>query len=181
VYRVATFLLEHWWGRQPEMVDALTVLLLTSNTAFYRDGMFDQNRLEQFLVGRWDSLTGFRDREIMSLTDGDRAVIKKLFHGLHVALQLTEGKNRGRRNPVAVAKTLNLLAPRFFPLWDYEIANYYGCEYAENPADAYLQFCSTLKRIAIDLASLVPSSPKSLLKQIDEYNYVKYTMGWICS
>ena len=41
MYRVATFLLAKWWGRYAEMVDALTVLLLTWNSAFYRYGLFD--------------------------------------------------------------------------------------------------------------------------------------------
>ena len=179
MYLVATFLLERWWGSQAEMADALTVLLLAWNAPFYRYGMFDQNRLEKFLVGHWELICSFRDRDITSLTEGDHAAIKKLFAGLDRALRFKEGKGQGQRSPVAVAKTLHLLAPRFFPLWDYEIANRYGCEYSENPADAYLQLCSTFKQIAVDLAAAIPSSQKSLLKQIDEYNYAKYTKGWI--
>jgi hypothetical protein len=179
VYRVATFLLEQWWGRPAEMADALIVMLLAWNAPFYKYGLFDQNHLEKFLFGHWDVISNLRDRDVMSLADADRAVIRRLFTGLHRALQFREGKGQGQKSPIAVAKTLHLLAPRFFPLWDYEIANYYGCGYSDNPAEAYLQLCCTFKQIAVTLASVIPPTSKSLLKQIDEYNYVTYTKGRI--
>jgi len=179
MYRVATFLLEQWWGRHADMVDALTVLLLTWNAAFYKYGMFDQRRLEKFLVEQWDVVSDFRNRDITSLTAGDHETIRKLFVGFNAALQIQEGKGRGRRSPVAVAKTLHLLGPRFFPLWDYEIANQYGCDYSEKPGNAYTRFCDIVQTIAADLAGRVSPSPKSLLKRIDEFNYAQYTKGWI--
>jgi hypothetical protein len=179
MYRVATFLLEQWWGRHADMVDALTVLLLTWNAAFYKYGMFDQHRLEDFLVGQWDVISSFRNRDITSLKAGDHESIRKLFVGFNAALQIQEGKGRGRRSPVAVAKTLHLLGPRFFPLWNYEIANQYGCDYSEKPANAYTRFCDIVQTIAADLAGRVSPSSKSLLKRIDEFNYAQYTKEWI--
>ena len=179
MYRVGTFLLEKWWGRPADMVDALTVLLLTWNAAFYRHGMFDQNRLETFLVGKWDAISSFRNRDIRSLTARDRGIIRRLFVGFNAALQIQEGKDQGRRSPVAVAKTLHMLGPRFFPLWDYEIANQYGCDYSEKPANAYMRFCDIAQTIVADLTGRVSPSPKSLLKRIDEFNYAQYTKGWI--
>ena len=177
VYRVATFLLEQWWGRAAEMADALIVMLLAWYAPFYKYGLFDQNHLEKFLLGHWDVISSFRDRDVMSLADADLADIRRLFTGLHRALLFREGKAQGHRSPIAVAKTLHLLAPRFFPLWDYEIANHYGCEYSEKPAEAYSQLCCTFKQIAVTLASVIPPTSKSLLKQIDEYNYATYTKG----
>jgi len=179
MYRVTTFLLEHWWGRHADMVDALTVLLLTENAAFYKYGMFDQHRLEKFLVEQWDVISSFRSRDIASLTAGDHGTIRKLFIGFNVALQIQEGKARGRRSPVAVAKTLHLLGPGFFPPWDYEIANQYDCEYSEKPANAYTRFCDIVQTIAVDLADRVSPSSKSLVKRIDEFHYAQYTKGWI--
>lgn len=179
MYRVASFLLEHWWGRHQEMVDALTVLLLTWNAAFYRYGMFDQHRLEKFLAEHWDVISSFRNRDITSFSIEDHGTIRKLFVGFNAALQIQEGKGRGRRSPVAVAKTLHMLGPRFFPLWDYEIANRYDCDYSERPGNAYTQFCNIIRTIAVDLAPRVSPSSKSLLKRIDEFNYAKYTKGWI--
>jgi hypothetical protein len=175
VYRVATFLLEQWWGRPAEMADALIVMLLAWNAPFYKYGLFDHDHLEKFLAGRWDAISSFRDREVTSLADADRAAIRKLFTALHRALQYRGGKGQGQRCPIAVAKTLHLLAPRFFPLWDFEIANRYGCDYSEKPAEAYLQLCCTFKQIAEGLALAIPPTSRSLLKQINEYNFVIYT------
>jgi len=36
MYKVATFLVDHFWGAPAEMTDALGVLLLTWNQALYR-------------------------------------------------------------------------------------------------------------------------------------------------
>jgi hypothetical protein len=179
VERVGAFLVEHWWGRHADMVDALTVLLLAWNAAFYHHGMFDQQRLENLLVGQWDVISSFRNREITSLTAGDHGTIRKLFVGFNAALQIQEGRSHGRCSPVAVARTLHLLGPRFFPLWDSEIANQYGCDYSNKPEDAYTNFCNIIQTIATDLMGRVSPSSKSLLERIDEFNYAQYTKGWI--
>jgi hypothetical protein len=177
--RVGTFLLEQWWGRQAEMVDALTVLLLAWNAPLYRYSMFDPQRLERFLVGHWDVISSFRNRDITSLTAGDHRTIRDLFKGFSAALRTQEGNDGGGRSPVAVAKTLHLLGPRFFPLWDCEIANQYGCDYSEEPATAYARFCNIVQTIATDLLGRVSPSPKSLVERIDEFNHAQYTKGWI--
>jgi hypothetical protein len=46
MYKTATFLVDHYWGRPVEMADGLGVLLLTWNQAFYRYGAFDFGKLE---------------------------------------------------------------------------------------------------------------------------------------
>src|SRR4029453_18269077 len=77
VYRVATFLLEKWWGRPAEMADALIVMLLAWNAPFYKYGLFNHDPLEKFLALHWDAISSFRDREVTSLTDADRAAIRR--------------------------------------------------------------------------------------------------------
>ena len=47
MYKVAIFLVCHFWGQPSEMADGLGVLLLTWNQAFYRYGIFDFDRLEE--------------------------------------------------------------------------------------------------------------------------------------
>ena len=42
MYRVSTFLVGEWWGNPAKLVDALSVLLLIWNGAFYRYGSFDE-------------------------------------------------------------------------------------------------------------------------------------------
>lgn len=179
MYRVAIYLLTTLWGKIPEMVDALTVLLLTWNGAFYRYGMFDQVGLEAWLQEHWDSVSALRKRQIVTFSHADETLIAELFQGLLVALQIASGTSRGKKSPVSVAKALHLLAPEFLPLWDKEIAASYGCAYTKNPSEAYLRFCHINREIAARLALFLPTNEKPLLKRIDEFNYAKFTKGWI--
>jgi len=84
-----------------------------------------------------------------------------------------------RRSPVSVTKTLHLLAPKFFPLWDDKIARAYGCYYRENPDGKYISFCKITKTIAERVRNYIDRPDKTLIKLIDEYNYSKYTRRWI--
>jgi len=52
MYKTATFLVDHFWGRPAKMADSLGVLLLTWNQAFYRYGPFDFGKLEGCIVKR---------------------------------------------------------------------------------------------------------------------------------
>lgn len=85
-----------------------------------------------------------------------------------------------RRSPVSVTKTLHLLAPSFFPLWDDKIARKYECYYNKNPAEKYVSFCKITKIIADKVKNYIDKSDRThKVKLIDEYNYSKYTQGWI--
>lgn len=83
------------------------------------------------------------------------------------------------RSPVAVTKALHLLAPNFFPLWDNKIAQAYECTYSKNPAEKYVSFCKIMKMVAYKVRNYTDNQNKSIPKLIDEYNYSKYTQGWI--
>lgn len=179
MYRVATFLLGEWWSDFPKMSDALTVLLLTWNWAFYRYGLFDQSALDTCLEKHWPAVEEFHEREIGSLTDDDAPAIRVLFDAMLNALRIASGKSAGKRSPVATAKALHLLAPKFFPIWDQRIARAYRCPYYSAPAAAYQRFSMITRDIAVRVGPLLPASPKSLLKQIDEYNYAHFTQSWI--
>lgn len=180
MYKVATFLVEHFWGKPLEMADALGVLLLTWNNAFYRYGEFDFHKLEQTLSRRMSILKAFRDRTILSFCEADIETIQDLFNDFLTTLKISDGKSKERKSPVAVAKALHLIAPAFFPLWDKKIALEYGCDYSEDPSGTYLKFILISKVMAERLKDKVGTSPgKSLLKIIDEYNYARFTKGWI--
>jgi len=47
MYKVATFIISHYWGKPFDMANGLGVLLLTWNQAFYRYGIFDFDKLER--------------------------------------------------------------------------------------------------------------------------------------
>jgi hypothetical protein len=181
MYRTATFLVGHFWGKPAEMADSLGVLLLTWNHAFYRYGIFDFDKLEDCISKNLALLDNYRNSNILNYTSADDEAIDHLFQEFLTALQIHDGKKKGQRSPVAVAKALHLLAPDFFPLWDYEIARAYGCGYYSSPAEKYLIFFRKSKGMAEKLQPSVnpKSMGKTLLKLIDEYNYAKYTRGWI--
>jgi len=49
MYKVATFLVSHFWNKPSDIADGLGVLLLTWNQTFYRYGMFHFARLQKTL------------------------------------------------------------------------------------------------------------------------------------
>jgi len=179
MYKVATFLISYFWGKPSDMADGLGVLLLTWNQVFYRFGIFDFDKLEECITKNFQKIEKFKNRDISSLSNSDGGDIKDLFNKFLEALQIDSGKVRGRKSPVAVAKALHLLAPKFFPLWDDKIARAYGCYYNENPAERYISFCNEIKAMADEVKDYVIRSDKTLVKLIDEYNYSKFTKGWI--
>ena len=162
-----------------DMADALGVLLLTWNQAFYRFGPFDFEELEKCIKDNLSLLKDFRKRTIFSFSAHDEEKIRSLFNSFLKALKIVTGKAKGRVSPVGVAKALHLLAPEYFPLWDNEIALAYGCYYNVKPADEYLKFCSITKTVAEKVKDYLTHTDKTLLKLIDEYNYSKYTQEWI--
>jgi hypothetical protein len=65
MYKVATFLVELFWGDCHKMSDGLGVLLLTWNQGFYRfNGSFDFFELERCLKKNWQKIVLFRTRKI---------------------------------------------------------------------------------------------------------------------
>ena len=259
MYKVATFLVSHFWGKASHMTDGLGVLLLTWNQAFYRYGIFDFDKLEKCIAANLEKIESFRDRDISDLSNADENDIKDLFNKFLEALQIDiirfSDRNKKKytkkqlerllskwninydssnlktiyasikgdpkikdaiefiksdemdskkeyiqitisklrevertvlgctklimKSPVAVAKALHLLAPKFFPLWDRRIARAYECCYDENPAEKYISFCKITRVTADEVKKYVSRSDKTLMKLIDEYNYSKYTQRWI--
>jgi len=177
MYKVATFLIDHFWGTPADMADGLGVLLLTWNQALYRYGGFDFAALEQVLSHSLECLAEYRARDILSLTDADAPAIEDLFGRFLEALK--GGKSQGARSPVAVAKALHLLAPKFFPLWDDKIAKAYNCRYSTNPSAKYLAFMHITKGHVTQLQGKIGADRSSVLKIIDEYNYAKFTKNWV--
>src|SRR3989442_6718534 len=88
MYRVATYLLRRWWRDYPRMVDALKVLLLTWNGAFYRYGPFDEWRLEWCLRQHWRVIDSFRGRNIENFKGEDHIPVTRLFNALLQALRI---------------------------------------------------------------------------------------------
>ncbi len=180
MYKTATFLVNHFWGEPKDMADGMGILLLTWNQAFYRYGSFDFSCLEEVLRDNMDTIKKLRNRNIQSFEPADESVMTDLFMAFLESLRIRDGKKKDCKSPVAVAKALHLLAPNFFPIWDYEIAQAYGCYYKPHPAQKYLNFAYKMQQMAFLLEKEVPAdSGKTFLKLIDEYNYAKYTKNWV--
>ena len=182
MYKTASFLVAYFWRKPAEMADSLGVLLLTWNQAWYRYGSFDFDRLEKCIADNLQLLDQYRERSILTYSSSDDNNIKYLFQEFLNAIAISEGnKKAGSRSPVATAKALHLLAPNYFPLWDRKIAREYNCLYDDNPSAKYLAFLQISSKIAATFQPAIStqSTAKTLLKLIDEYNYAKYTKGWI--
>ena len=179
MYKVATFLISHFWGRPSDMANGLGVLLLTWNQAFYRYGYLDFDELEKCVAENFPKIEDFRNRNISSLSVSDENDIKSLFNRFLNALKINSGKMQEKKSPVGVAKALHLLAPSFFPIWDDKIAKAYKCYYSKNPGEKYISFCKAIKIVADEVKNYVSKSDKTLIKRIDEYNYSRYTKKWI--
>jgi len=194
MYRVAQHLIKEFWPRPEDVADALGVLLLTWNQAFYRYGPFDFAALQAFLNARKTELDRLRQRDILTFAAADEVLVDALFRECLDALQIVPpSRLAGRRSPVAASKALHLISPDFMPLWDDRIAKGYGCSWGSpdhGPA-AYVAFMGKTRGIVESLSAQVPLPdlladlcgqarfPKSLLKFLDEYNYAKFTQGWV--
>lgn len=175
MYKVASFLIKHFWGDAAGMADALGVLLLTWNQAFYRYGGFYFDRLERCVRNNLKLLSLLRQRNILSMTEEDEPSIARLFEQFLDALAISEKKKRGVKSPVGAAKALHLLAPEFLPLWDDKIARAYRCYYGSDPTGSYVSFCRVSRLMAAELEVFARQYGKPILKLIDEYNYARFT------
>lgn len=134
-----------------------------------------------------------RPRALATLLNEDEALVQTLFNDMLEASRLTNKRGVVRRSPVSVAKALHLLAPRFFPLWDDEIARAYRCRWPSSglASSSYLRFMKLSQAQLAALGSLAEQEEvekelsanarfaKPLLKFLDEYNYAHLTKGWV--
>jgi hypothetical protein len=163
------------WGDAEVMARGVQRLIRSWNR-FYAN--FNFSDLTHFMADNIEELNAYRDRHILALSEADNDAIYGLFHKL---LQALKRERDGALSPVSVAKAFGLLTPAFLPIWDSTIAYRYDCMYFSDMAESpYLRFCHKMKRLSERVQHYVPRpDDRALLKRIDEYNYAKYTMGWI--
>ncbi len=175
IYKVCLSYIFSHWQNHAEIADGISTLLLTWNQGFYRFGDLDTSELEKCLCRNWTSIQSFHIRDILSLTPSDEDVIKALFGDFSEALR--SNRQEPRKGYVSAAKALHLLAPHFFPLWDQAIAaQSIGGYDRDNAPERYFQFSQQTKRIADTVKTFNLPHDRSLVKLIDEYNYVKYSL-----
>src|SRR5207249_2099630 len=87
-------------------------------------------------------LDRLRSGDTQEFCTAEEPTVEALFRAFTVA---TRGEHRRgfRESTVATAKTLHLLSPGFFPLWDNPIASQYG--YLLMWSKDYVSFCWQMK------------------------------------
>lgn len=207
MYKLSRKLITEANWRPQELAEGLGVLLLTWNAAFYtKYGSFDFDILEDYLEKNTSLLREYSERNILSHSKGDEKQILTLFREL---LEVTKSVKKEGRTPVGVSKTLHMLAPSYFSLWDNAIAqaykvkwnnsyespnkyvkyqnmnkkiandilNSYIIEHDVTKEKAYDDICNNLYlKMALNIYDKKPPITKSLVKMIDEYNFVKYRL-----
>lgn len=153
------------------VAEAISVLLLTWNREVYRFKKFTESDLvilDKNLSKYMDNLISYRRRSICFPSVSQEGLLVCLFQDFEHP-----------RGPVSAAKTLHLLAPKFFPLWDRKIAkDGYKIKLYKTGTNGqrYLTF---LKIVAKQTAKIKRYNKRDPLKRLDEYNYCKYSKNWI--
>jgi len=154
------------------IAEALSLLLQTWNMAYYRFHHFDikhYKKIEQLIENYRSEIMLFHKRTILSLDETDKNAITKIFKVFELVLR-----------PVGAAKSLHLLAPNFFPLWDREIAKVYGVTLKPTGKNGenYWNFMKICREQYKEFKENEISDDNPL-KAIDEYNYCHFTKHWI--
>jgi len=99
------------------------------------------------------------------------------FAGIYDEIMNTEWKSEKGKNkrvgPTAASKTLHLVAPNLFIIWDRAIRNHYM--FKENGAE-YFRFLVNmqgLKKLRSPIGALHRRYGESCTKIMDEYNWIK--------
>lgn len=174
-YRAATELLRLAAERQTRLseAEALAVLLQTWNASYYQYRPFDAGHfaaIEELLTTHASALAKYRRAIIENLDlKEEQPCITELFTAFERVL-----------GPVGAAKALHLLAPRFFPLWDRQIAEGYRLPLGPTGSngDRYWDFMRIAQVQCTALKGQMTGCPNPL-KSIDEFNYCKYNKGWL--
>jgi hypothetical protein len=177
-YRVAIELIDLSLQKKTNVTvpEALAVLLQTWNKALYRFRPFDErhfSEIEKIVNAKLPVLLQFRNRSIADFEKKDELTVEVIFQDFERVL-----------GPVGAAKSIHLLAPRFFPLWDTAIAKAYKIYFGKRGENAarYGRFMAETKEQVEQLkkqieqfggGSGIDDNP---LKAIDEFNYCTYTL-----
>jgi hypothetical protein len=173
-YRAATELVSLALDLKTKLsvVEALAVLLQTWNAQYYRfRRTFDAahfEAIEAVINANLDALRGYRGRHLLTLDADETDRLTQFFATFELVL-----------GPVGAAKALHLLAPDFFPLWDRKIAESYGIRLGNSGENGreYVRFMT----IAFEQITNVVAEAdiRGILKRIDEFNYCRFTKGWL--
>jgi hypothetical protein len=168
VYRVARDLVERGYRRESGFTvgDAVAVLLLSWNAAFYRPRPMLvrtlADDLDRLIAAHDPELRGFRSRDVTTYhPPSDADVVARVYRGFVDVLW-----------PVGTAKALHVIAPSFFPLWDDAIARAFRLQLSPREASV----AAYLRLMEIGRAFSAGWRSPDALKALDEWAYVRFTV-----
>jgi len=205
-YEIAKECIHKYWmeGEIPDedlkkITDAILTFLFLWNSAFYRTCSLEKGFIENIKINIKNNkkkLDSFKRKCICELdtSDSDNPMknnIKDLYESFSEVLACKK-KVKGNKNlaktiqsPVSTAKFLHIICPNFFPLWDKTIADRYNCHYnySKDSFESYWEYMKKVKEQVDNLKDPETEEIKkileeyTILKLIDEYNYMSYTKG----
>lgn len=154
------------------LAEALAVLLQTWNSAYYRFRKFDTQHftdIDRLLCEYRHVVSDYRGKSIEDLQSDKEATVVSMFEAFESVL-----------GPVGAAKCLHLMAPRAFPLWDRAIAEAYGIPLGPTGTNGnrYWRFVEITQKQSNRLGGETAIG-RNPLKALDEFNYCRYTKGWL--
>jgi hypothetical protein len=168
-YRVALAIIaDAEAGRgQFSVVEGLAVLLQSWNLGYYRRARhpFDQAHYEaitELLAANRAELMELGDRAIETMTDADRSTVERLFDRFVAVL-----------GPVGSAKTLHLLAPRWFPIFDNYILQAFRVWGRDG--HAYWRFTTAIKA-QVEMVGGEAAAGPNVVKALDELSFCRFTL-----
>jgi hypothetical protein len=175
-YRAATELVSLALAGRTKLAisEAIAVLLQTWNREYYRFHEFNAQHftdINNLLSSQRAILSTARKNVIQKLDSSNNTTattVKQTFRKFELVL-----------GPVGAAKSLHLLAPDYFPLWDRAIARAYVGNLGKagtNGPRFWQMMCYASQQAQVLIGSGFTANP---LKAIDEFNYCHFSRGWI--
>jgi len=129
-----------------------------------------ERRLADAIRSHADILERFRRMDLARISDEEFNELDTDIRSCYTAVRKVVG-------PTAASKTLHIIAPKFFPMWDAKIRKLYGVGDGEG---GYVHFMRMLRELwlknsllAGSLEKLEEKLGKSKLRIIDMYNWLK--------
>jgi hypothetical protein len=200
-YEIAKECIDKYWmdgeisdENLKKITHAVLTFLFAWNSTFYRGCIFKEDfimKIKDKINKNKKKLDSFKKKCIYELNPSDKNNIKDLYESFSEVLACKK-KVKGNKNstktiqsPVSTAKFLHIICPNFFPLWDRAIAERYGCRWgkSEFSFESYWEYMVKVKEQINNIEGTKTDRIKEILKEytilklIDEYNYMCYTKG----
>jgi hypothetical protein len=148
--------------------EAIYVLLRKWNKDVFRYKKFEEEDLvilEKNIENNREFLKPYYSRSIKRISTESKSILVCIFQDFE-----------NPRGPVSAAKTLHLLAPKYFPMWDREIAEGYKIRFGRKGTNG-LNYLKFMEMVLKQVRKIKQYTKRDVLKRLDEFNYCKFTKG----